>query len=109
MNPAAVTLVMRRNSRREENIGNSFSCSLHFIAWTTSRTGDQSECQPISADPFGCEQAYNQKTGGLGLLHAALLCNLGVIFNEIVWLKDLADDCAKAGPYTSLFAGTPLK
>jgi hypothetical protein len=34
---------------------------------------------------------------------------LGVIFNEIVWLKDLAEDCAKDGQYTFLFAGAPLK
>jgi hypothetical protein len=32
-----------------------------------------------------------------------------VIFNEIVWLKDLADDCARDRQYTFLFAGAPLK
>jgi len=67
------------------------------------------EIPSISADTIGCEQAYNKETGGLGLLHAALLCNLGVIFNEIVWLKDLADDCDKDKQYTFLFAGAPLK
>jgi len=67
------------------------------------------EIPSISADTIGCEQAFNKETGGLGLLHAALLCNLGVIFNEIVWLKDLAEDCAQDKQYTFLFAGAPLK
>ena len=42
-------------------------------------------------------------------LHAALLSNLGVIFDEIVWLKDFAEDCAQDGQYMFLFAGAPLK
>ena len=67
------------------------------------------EIVSISADNVGCEQGINKQTGGLGVLHGALLCNLGVIFNEIVWLKDLADDCATDGQYTFLFAGAPLK
>jgi len=67
------------------------------------------EIPSITADTIGCEQGLNKETGGLGILHSALLCNLGVIFNEIVWLKDLAADCAKDGQYTFLFAGAPLK
>lgn len=67
------------------------------------------EIPSISGDTVGCEQAYHKETGALGLLHSALLCNLGVIFNEIVWLKDLADDCAKDKQYSFLFAGAPLK
>jgi kynurenine formamidase len=39
----------------------------------------------------------------------ALLCHQGVVFNEIDWLEDLADDCAKDGQYTFLFVGAPLK
>lgn len=58
---------------------------------------------------IGCEQGINKQIGGLGLLHAALLCNLGVVFNEIVWLKDLAESCAADSQYTFLFAGAPLK
>jgi len=67
------------------------------------------EIPSISADNIGCEQWINKKYGACGLLHGALLCNLGVMFNEIVWLKDLADDCAKDGQYTFLFAGAPMK
>ena len=68
------------------------------------------EIPSLVADNVGCEQGCNRELGGtLGVLHAALLCNLGVIFNEIVWLKDLADDCDKDKQYTFLFAGAPLK
>ncbi len=62
------------------------------------------EIASISADTIGCEQGVHKETGAVGVLHSALLCNLGVIFNEIVWLKDLAEDCAKDGQYTFLFA-----
>ena len=47
--------------------------------------------------------------GSPASFHSALLCNLGVIFNEIVWLKDLAESCASDSQYTFLFAGAPLK
>ncbi|MGH7839898.1 MAG: cyclase family protein [Candidatus Binataceae bacterium] len=67
------------------------------------------EIASISADNVGCEQGFNKTTQSTGVLHGALLCNLGVIFNEIVWLKDLADDCARDGQYSFLFAGAPLK
>jgi kynurenine formamidase len=42
-------------------------------------------------------------------LHMALLFHLGVVFNEISWLHDLAEDCAQDGEYTFLFVGLPLK
>jgi len=58
---------------------------------------------------FGCEQGLNKENRRFGHPPSALLCNLGVIFNEIVWLKDLAADCAKDGQYSFLFAGAPLK
>ena len=58
------------------------------------------EIPSITADNIGCEQGFNRKLNGLGVLHAALLCNLGGIFNEIVWLKDLAEDCDKDKQYT---------
>jgi kynurenine formamidase len=67
------------------------------------------EIASISADTIGCEQAVHKELGFGGILHSALLCNLGLIFNEIVWLKDLADDCAKDNQYAFLFAGAPLK
>ena len=34
------------------------------------------EIVSISADNVGCEQGINKQSGGLGLLHGALLCNL---------------------------------
>jgi hypothetical protein len=65
------------------------------MSWSTGF--DEMDIGSIAADNVGCEQGYNKEIGGPGALHGALLCNLGVIFNEIVWLKDLADDCAKDG------------
>ena len=67
------------------------------------------EIPSITADNIGCEQGFNRKRNGLGVLNAALLCNLGGIFNEIVWLKDLAEDCDKDKQYTFPLASTPLK
>jgi hypothetical protein len=32
-----------------------------------------------------------------------------VVFNEIDWLYDLAEDCAKDGQYSFMFVGAPLK
>lgn len=41
-------------------------------------------------------------------LHGAFHRNLGVPFNEVLWLEDLAESCASDGVYDFLFAGAPL-
>lgn len=41
-------------------------------------------------------------------LHGALLRNLGVYLNEIMWLEDLAEQAASDGIYEFLYAGAPL-
>jgi kynurenine formamidase len=41
-------------------------------------------------------------------LHGALLRNLGVYLNEILWLEDLGEACARDGIYDFLFVGAPL-
>lgn len=41
-------------------------------------------------------------------LHCALLRDLGVTLNEIMWLKDLADQCAEDGIYEFLYTAAPL-
>jgi kynurenine formamidase len=41
-------------------------------------------------------------------LHGAFHRNLGVPFNELLWLEDLAERCANDGVYDFLFAGAPL-
>ena len=57
----------------------------------------------------GDEQTLHEESGVTIPLHAALLHDQGVIFNEIDWLEDLADDCAADGQYTFMFVGAPLK
>jgi kynurenine formamidase len=42
-------------------------------------------------------------------LHSALLRNLGVYLNEVLWLEDLGVACAEDGIYDFLFTGAPLK
>lgn len=42
-------------------------------------------------------------------MHPALLVNLGVTIMEILYLKDLADQCAEDGIYEFLYAASPLK
>jgi kynurenine formamidase len=39
----------------------------------------------------------------------ALLHHQGVVFGEIDWLHDLAENCVEDGQYTFLFVGSPLK
>lgn len=41
-------------------------------------------------------------------LHGALLRNLGVYLNEILWLDDLAEQCASDGIYEFLYTTAPL-
>jgi kynurenine formamidase len=67
------------------------------------------EIPSIGSDTIGSEQTLHNESGTTLVLHMALLCHQGVVFNEIDWLEDLADDCAKDGQYTFLFVGAPLK
>jgi kynurenine formamidase len=41
-------------------------------------------------------------------LHGAFLRNLGVYINEILWLEDLAEQCAADGIYDFLFTAAPI-
>ena len=41
-------------------------------------------------------------------LHGALLRDLGVSLNEILWLEELADQCAEDGIYDFLYTAAPL-
>jgi kynurenine formamidase len=67
------------------------------------------EIPSIGSDTIGSEQTLHDESGTTLVLHMALLCHQGVVFNEIDWLEDLADDCAKDGQYAFLFVGAPLK
>lgn len=67
------------------------------------------EIPAISSDTIGAEQGTSAVSGVTLPLHGALLRNLGVLFNELVWLEELADDCAADQQYEFLFVGAPLK
>ncbi|MGH8324549.1 MAG: cyclase family protein [Steroidobacteraceae bacterium] len=67
------------------------------------------EIPSIGSDTIATEQTNHEESGTVLPLHMALLHDQGVIFNEIDWLEDLADDCEKDGQYTFMFVGAPLK
>ncbi len=67
------------------------------------------EIPSLGSDTIASEQTVHPESGCFVPLHGALLRNLGVVFNEIDWLEDLADDCEQDGQYTFLFVGSPLK
>ena len=67
------------------------------------------EIPSLTVDTIANEQSWSSESGYFLPLHAALLRNLGIPFNEINWLSDLAEDCAKDGQYDFLFVGAPLK
>lgn len=67
------------------------------------------EIPAFSTDTIANEQSISSVSGHFLPLHGALLRDLGIPFNEIAWLEDLAADCAKDGQYDFLFVGSPLK
>ncbi|MGH8014099.1 MAG: cyclase family protein, partial [Candidatus Binataceae bacterium] len=69
----------------------------------------QMEIPSIGSDTIASEQTAHTESGTMLPLHMALLHDQGVVFNEIDWLEDLANDCEKDGQYSFLFVGSPLK
>jgi kynurenine formamidase len=69
----------------------------------------QMEIPSFTTDTIANEQTASSVSGVFLPLHGALLRDLGIPFNEINWLEDLANDCAKDGQYEFLFVGAPLK
>ena len=67
------------------------------------------EIPSLNTDTIASEQTHHEESGTSLPLHMALLHYQGVIFGEIDWTHDLAEDCAKDGQYTFLFVGAPLK
>jgi kynurenine formamidase len=78
--------------------------SLDLVKWF-----HRMEIPSIGTDTIASEQTNHEESGTMIPLHAALLHDQGVIFNEIDWLEDLADDCEKDNQWTFLFVGAPLK
>jgi kynurenine formamidase len=68
----------------------------------------ETEIVSLSTDTIANEVTFEPETNIVLPLHAALMCHLGVLFSEIIWLEDLAADCADDGQYSFLYCGAPL-
>jgi kynurenine formamidase len=77
--------------------------SPELINWFHER-----EIVSLSTDTIANEVTFEPETGIVLPLHAALMCNLGVLFSEIIWLDDLAEDCALDGQWSFLYAAAPV-
>jgi kynurenine formamidase len=67
------------------------------------------EIVAYATDTVGNELTHQPGSGVMAALHASLMRNLGVLFSEILWLEDIADDCAEDGRWTFMFVAGPLK
>ena len=63
----------------------------------------------LGTDTIANEITVDPNNGIVLPLHSALMRNLGVVFNEILWLEDLAKDCAADGRYDFFYTAAPLK
>ncbi|AKU98803.1 hypothetical protein AKJ09_05467 [Labilithrix luteola] len=63
----------------------------------------------LGTDTIANEVTVDPNNGIVLPLHSALMRNLGVVFNEILMLEDLAKDCAKDGRYDFFYTAAPLK
>jgi kynurenine formamidase len=67
------------------------------------------EIPNLVTDTVGNEVSPDPATRTEGLLHCALMRNLGVTFTEICDLGKLARDCAEDGRWEFLYVAAPLK
>lgn len=67
------------------------------------------EIPTFGADTIGGEQSYSSVSGIVLPLHGALMRNLGIPIQEMLWLEELAADCAADGQYDFMYAVSPLK
>lgn len=63
----------------------------------------------LGTDTIANERTVDPNNGIVLPLHSALMRDLGVIFNEILWLEELAKDCAQDGKYDFFYTAAPLK
>jgi kynurenine formamidase len=66
------------------------------------------EIPSLVTDTMGNEVTIDPNTGVALTLHNALMRNLGVVFGEMVALRELADDCAADGQWDFLYTAAPL-
>jgi kynurenine formamidase len=77
--------------------------SPELVNWFHER-----EIVSLSTDTIANEVTFEPESGIVLPLHAALMNNLGVLFSEIIWLDDLAEDCASDGQWSFLYAAAPI-
>jgi len=78
--------------------------SPELVSWLRER-----EIPALCADTLAIEVTIQPEHGDNSVLHGALARNLGIVFTEMLWLEDLAADCAADGQYSFLYAAAPLK
>lgn len=69
----------------------------------------ETEIPLLGTDTIANEVTVDPDSGIVLPLHSALMRNLGVVFNEILLLEDLAKDCAADGRYDFFYTAAPLK
>jgi len=67
------------------------------------------EISAFAADTLSSEQTHSSTTKTMVPMHIFLMNYLGIPIQEILWLEELADDCAKDGQYDFLYCCAPLK
>jgi len=67
------------------------------------------EISAYAADTLSSEQTHSTTTNTMVPMHIFLMNYLGIPIQEILWLEELADDCAKDHQYDFLYACAPLK
>jgi len=69
----------------------------------------EEEIPVLGTDSLANETTYDPKTKLVLPLHAHFIRNLGILLNEILWLEELAKDCARDKQYRFLYTAAPLK
>lgn len=77
--------------------------SPELVRWFHER-----EIVSLSTDTIANETTVHVETGIALPLHAALMRNLGVLFSEILWMEELANDCAEDGEWAFLYTAAPI-
>ncbi len=75
-----------------------------LVAWF-----QEMEIPTFGSDTVGGEQSFSSVSGIVLPLHGALMRNLGIPFQEMLWLEELAADCAADGQYDFMYVVSPLK
>jgi kynurenine formamidase len=95
-------------SRGEEKVSETYwepglTFSLDMVRWF-----DDMQIPCFATDTLANETTYEPDSGIMLVLHAALMRNLGVVFTEMAWLDDLAQDCADDRHFEGFYNASPV-